>query len=157
MMANLLLVEGDLITEQPKISDVWIDGRRFELAAIKPPSVNPVGTWDLMLGMGAMGDIEAQLVLNGTPANITGALTVMGNESPLNSAQVSDDQVIATIDSARFGGSGTITLRLTINGDSARGNGSGPFGEFTLRGQRQMSSGTPEQVLTSTQWNEEAQ
>ena len=156
MMANLLVVEGDLITEQPKISDIWIDGQRFELQAIKPPSVNPVGTWSLTLGMGAMGDIEAELILTGTPANITGQLNVMGNESPLNSAQVSDDQVIATIDSSRFGGSGTITLRLTISGDSARGNGSGPFGDFSLRGQRQVSAGTPENIFTSTQWNQEA-
>lgn len=157
MMANLVVTEGDLITEQPKITDVWIDGHRFELAAIKPPSVDPVGTWALTLGMGAMGDIEAELILTGTPANIAGQLNVMGNESPLNSAQVSDDQVIATIDSSRFGGSGTITIRLTINGDNARGNGSGPFGEFTLRGQRQVSVSTPENVMTSTQFDEESQ
>lgn len=157
MMANLVVVEGDLITESPKISDVWIDGQRFELAAIKPPSVDPVGTWALTLGMGAMGDVEAQLVLAGTPTNLSGTLSVMGNDSPLNTAEVSDDQVIATIDSSRFGGSGTITLRLTINGDSARGNGSGPFGEFTMRGQRQVVAAGPEALLTQTLSIEEAQ
>lgn len=157
MMANLVVVEGDLITETPKISDLWIDGQRFELAAIKPPSVDPVGTWALTLGMGAMGDVEAQLVLAGTPTSLSGTLSVMGNDSPLNTAEVSDDQVIATIDSSRFGGSGLITLRLTINGDSARGNGSGPFGEFTLRGQRQVVAAGPEALLTQTLSIEEAQ
>lgn len=157
MMANLLVVEGDLITDAPKISDVWIDGKRFELAAIKPPSVDPVGTWSLTLGLGGMGDVEAQLVLTGSATNLAGTLSVMGNDSPLNSAEVSDDQVIATIDSSRFGGSGTITLKLTINGDSARGNGSGPFGEFTLRGQRQVAAASPETNSIQTQSTEEAQ
>lgn len=156
MMANLVVVEGDLITENPKISDVWIDGNRFELAAIKPPSVDPVGTWAITLGMGAMGDIEGQLLLTGTASNLDGTLTVMGNDSPLTNAQVSGDQVIASIDSSRFGGSGTITLKLTINGNSARGNGSGPFGEFTLRGQRQVSAASPEQSVLQTVSTQEA-
>ncbi|HEY7907173.1 MAG TPA: amidohydrolase family protein [Wenzhouxiangella sp.] len=150
MMANLIVAEGDLISDNPKISDVWVDGHQFTLAAIKPPSVDPVGTWGLTLGLGGMGDVEAQLVLTGTPANIDGTLSVMGNDSPLTSAEISDDQLIATIDSSRFGGSGTITLKLTINGDSARGNGSGPFGEFTLRGQRQVATASPDQAITST-------
>ena len=157
MMANLLVVNGELISETPKISDVWVDGRRFELAAIEPPSVDPVGTWALTLGMGAMGDVEAQLVLTGTPSNLGGVLTVMGNDSPLNDAQVSDDEVTARLDSSRFGGSGTITLKLTINGDAARGNGTGPFGEFTLRGQRQVAAASPEANLAQAGSIEEVQ
>ncbi len=157
MMANLLVVEGELITEEPIISDVWIDGQRFELASIEPPSVDPVGTWALTLGMGAMGDVEAQLVLTGTPTDLGGTLTVMGNESPLNDARVSDDQVTARLDSARFGGSGTITLKLTISGDSARGNGTGPFGEFTLRGQRRVAAASPQMTAAQTRSTQEAQ
>lgn len=157
MMANLLVVEGELITEEPAISDVWIDGQRFELASIEPPSVDPVGTWALTLGMGAMGDVDAQLVLTGTPTDLGGTLTVMGNDSPLNDARVSDDQVTARLDSSRFGGSGTITLKLTIDGDAARGNGTGPFGEFTLRGQRQVASASPEINVAQANATEEAQ
>ena len=157
MMANLLVVEGELITEEPAISDVWIDGQRFELASIEPPSVDPVGTWALTLGMGAMGDVDAQLVLTGTPTDLGGTLTVMGNDSPINDARVSDDQVTARLDSSRFGGSGTITLKLTINGDAARGNGTGPFGEFTLRGQRQVASASPEINVAQAGATEEAQ
>lgn len=149
MMANLIVAEGELISESPKISDVWVDGKRYELATIKPPSVDPVGTWALTLGLGGMGDVDGQLILTGTPANIQGTLSVMGNDSPLTTAEVSDDQLIATIDSSRFGGTGTITLKLTINGDSARGNGSGPFGEFTLRGQRQVAAASPEKATAS--------
>jgi len=84
-------------------------------------------------------------------------LTVMGNESPLNDTRVSDDQVTARLDSARFGGSGTITLKLTISGDSARGNGTGPFGEFTLRGQRRVAAASPQMTAAQTRSTQEAQ
>ncbi|MFU8830774.1 MAG: amidohydrolase family protein [Wenzhouxiangella sp.] len=135
-MANLLVVEGELFTENPAISDVWIDGRLHVMAAIEPPAVDPAGTWALTLGMGAMGDVDASLVLSGPPTNMEGTLTVMGNETPLNEVRVSGERVIASIDAARFGGSGTISIRMDIDGDRARGTGSGPFGEFTVRGRR---------------------
>ncbi len=135
-MANLIVVEGELFTENPAISDVWIDGRRHVMAAIEPPAVDPAGTWALTLGLGGMGDVDASLVLSGPPTNMEGTLTVMGNETPLSEVRVSGERVIASIDAARFGGSGTITIRMEIDGDRARGTGSGPFGEFTVRGRR---------------------
>ncbi|MEE4639440.1 MAG: amidohydrolase family protein [Wenzhouxiangella sp.] len=136
MMANLLVVEGELFTESPAISEVWVDGQRHVLASLEPPAVDPAGSWDLVLGLGGMGDVEATLLLEGAPTSLTGMLTVMGNDSPLNEVRVSGERLSATIDGGRFGGSGTISIRLDIDGDRARGNGSGPFGEFSVRGQR---------------------
>lgn len=135
-MANLVLVEGELLTESPSITEVWVDGQRHVLAALVPPAVDPAGTWALTLGLGAMGDVEAQLVLSGPPSRMEGTLTVMGNETPLSEARVSGERLIASIDASRFGGSGNISIRLDIDGDRARGTGSGPFGEFTIRGRR---------------------
>ncbi len=145
-MANLVVVEGELMTDSPAISQVWIDGRQHVLAAIVPPEVDPAGTWELTLGLGDMGDVDASLELSGPPRNMQGALTVMGNETPLTEARVSGDRLIASIDASRFGGSGTISIRITIDGDRARGNGSGPFGEFTIRGRR-TSGPDDEEVL----------
>ncbi|NDY95446.1 amidohydrolase family protein [Wenzhouxiangella limi] len=136
MMANLIVVEGDLLTENPAITEVWVDGQRHVLASLEPPAVDPAGTWDLVLGLGGMGDVEATLALEGAPTSMTGTLSVMGNDSPLNEVRVSGERVIATIDGGRFGGSGTISIRLDIDGERARGSGSGPFGEFSVRGQR---------------------
>ncbi|MFW5815569.1 MAG: amidohydrolase family protein [Wenzhouxiangella sp.] len=136
MMANLIVVEGELLTENPAINEVWVDGQRHVLASLEPPAVDPAGRWDLVLGLGGMGDVEATLALEGAPTNMTGTLSAMGNESPLKDVRVSGERVTATIDGGRFGGSGTISIRLDIDGDRARGSGSGPFGEFSVRGKR---------------------
>jgi hypothetical protein len=144
-MANLIIVEGELLTESPSITEVWIDGQRHVLATLLPPTVDPAGTWTLTLGLGSMGDVEASLVLSGPPSNMQGSLNVMGNETPLSEARVSGERLIASIDASRFGGSGTISFRLDIDGDRARGNGSGPFGEFTIRGRR--TSGPDEEEI----------
>ncbi|TVS12843.1 MAG: hypothetical protein EA419_03475 [Wenzhouxiangella sp.] len=142
MMANLVVVEGELLTDGPAITEVWVDGRRHVLAALVPPAVDPAGTWNLVLGLGGMGDVDATLVLEGPPTRMQGQLSVMGNDTPLSEVRVSGERVIATIDASRFGGSGTISIRLDIDGDRARGSGSGPFGDFSVRGRR---SATPEQ------------
>jgi len=145
-MANLIVVEGELFTENSSISDVWIDGRRHVMTAIEPPAVDPAGTWALTLGLGEMGDIDASLFLSGPPTSMQGTLTVMGNETPLSEVRVSGERVIASIDGARFGGSGTISIRMDIDGDRARGTGTGPFGEFTVRGRR---TGGPDEEETN--------
>ncbi len=143
-MANLIIVEGDLMVESPTINAVWIDGREYVLAALIPPAVDPAGTWSLTLGLGSMGDMEALMVLTGPPTGMSGTLSVMGNESPFTDVKVSGEEVIASMDASRFGGSGTVTMRLKIDGDRARGNGNGPYGEFTVRGQRTGTPDTPE-------------
>ncbi|NKI35310.1 amidohydrolase family protein [Wenzhouxiangella sp. XN79A] len=146
-MANLVVVEGELFTEAPTISEVWIDGVRFELARLEPPAVDPVGTWALTLGLPGMGDVDAELVLTGTPSSLDGTLNTMGNETPLSEIRVSGKQLQIRIDASRFGGAGTISINMDIDGDRGRGNGSGPFGEFTVRGQR--SSGPDEEETRS--------
>lgn len=135
-MANLVVVEGDLFKENPSISQVWVDGRQHVLAALVPPAIDPAGTWDLVLGLGGMGDVEATLVLSGPVTAMQGSLTVMGNETPLSEVRVSGERVTASIDASRFGGSGAISIRLDIDGERARGTGAGPFGEFSVRGNR---------------------
>ncbi len=135
-MANFIVVEGELFKEQPTITQVWIDGQQHILTALVPPTVDPAGTWSLVLGLGGMGDVEATLVLSGPVSALRGSLTVMGNQTPLSDVRVSGDRVIASIDASRFGGSGSIAIRLDIEGERARGSGSGPFGQFSVRGTR---------------------
>jgi len=143
-MANLVLVEGDLFAEKPTISEVWVDGHRFELAKLTPPEVDPAGTWNLTLGLEGMGDIEATLTLSGEPSDMEGTLTAMGSESPLAEARVSGKQLQLKIDAARYGGAGTVSINMDIEGERGRGNGSGPFGEFTVRGTKSSGPGDEE-------------
>ena len=135
-MANLVIVEGELFAEKTSISEVWIDGRRFELAKLVPPEVDPAGTWNLVMGVAGMDEVQGDLVLTGDPARMEGSLRVMNNTLELREARVSGKRLNITVDTARLGTSGTITINLDIEGDSARGTGSGPFGEFTVRGTR---------------------
>ncbi len=143
-MANLVVVEGELFAEKPAISEVWVDGHRFELAKLTPPEVDPAGTWNLTLSLAGMGDVDATLTLFGEPASMDGALLVMGNETPLTQARVSGKQLQIRIDATRFGATGTISINMDIEGDRARGNGSGPFGEFTVRGTKSSGPGDEE-------------
>lgn len=143
-MANLVIVEGELFAEKPTISEVWVDGHRFELAKLTPPEVDPAGTWNLTLGLEGMGDVDATLTLSGEPSNMEGTLLVMGNETPLSEARVSGKQLQVKIDAARFGGAGTVSINMDIEGERGRGNGSGPFGEFTVRGTKSSGPGDEE-------------
>ncbi|MEM1080566.1 MAG: amidohydrolase family protein [Pseudomonadota bacterium] len=144
-MANLMIVDGDLFTESPTISEVWVDGQRYELTALTPPEVNPAGTWDVVINAGGMGEIEGVLDLSGPPTGMQGSLTIMGTTAPLTEARVSGKQLQIKFDAANFGAAGTISINFDIDGERGRGNGSGPFGDFTLRGQR--VSAAPEQEV----------
>jgi hypothetical protein len=138
-MANLVIVDGDLFVDNPTISEVWIDGHRFELAKLEPPAVDPAGSWTLTLGgVGGMGDIDAELVLTGEPTSLDGSMSVMGNELTVTEGRVSGKQVRLQFN---IGGSGTISVNFEVDGDRARGNGSGPYGDFTVRGERSGPSG----------------
>ena len=136
-MANLVLVEGELFIENPTISEVWIDGHRFELTKLEPPEVDPSGTWALTLGLSGMGDVDAELTLSGPPTSLDGSMAVMGNDLQVTEGRVSGKQVQLKFN---LGGSGTISVNMEVDGDRARGNGTGPYGEFTVRGDR---SGPP--------------
>ncbi len=139
-MANLVLVEGELFGEDATIREVWVDGRRFELAKIEPPEVDPAGTWALTLNFSGMGEIEGELVLSGPPSRMEGKMTVMGNETTVSEARVSGKQLQLRVE----GGQGTTSINLDIDGDRARGTGSSPFGEFSVRGQRTPGPGDEE-------------
>ncbi len=143
-MANLVIVDGELLTEKPGLREVWVDGERFELARLEPPEVEPAGTWALTLAFGGMGDIEGELKLEGPATGLSGTITVMGNEAPLAEARVSGKTLTLKIDAARWGQGGTTTIRLDIDGDQGRGTGSGPFGEFTVRGRKSAGPGDVE-------------
>ena len=95
--------------------------------------------------LGGMGDVEAILELSGPPTGMQGSLLVMGITAPLTEARVSGKQLQVKIDAANFGESGTISIDFDIDGERGRGNGSGPFGSFTVRGQR--AAGTPDEEI----------
>ena len=136
-MANLVIVEGELFTEETKVREVWIDGRRYEVKETKPPEVEPAGSWKLTVETPDGQQIPVTLVLEGVAPSLTGTVAAMGSEPlALTGAEVSGKTVEVSFDSTGLGMPGTITLNLEIDGDRAEGNGVSPSGPFTISGSR---------------------
>ncbi len=134
-MANLLIVEGDLFTEKPKLREVWVDGRRFELKDVKPPEINPAGTWDLIISAGDQR-MPMSMELVGTMEDLSGSISTPAGKLPFSSVEVSGKKVEVTFDGASLGMPGTFTFTMSVKGDTARGAGTGPPGSFTFKGKR---------------------
>lgn len=135
-MANLVVVQGELFTADGKIRSVWVDGQRYELEEIAPPEVDPLGTWDLDITAGGGARITAVLEITGDPGQLSGTITGQGVAIPLTDASVSAKNLTVTFDGTSLGMPGTFTLTLSLDGDQARGSGTGPMGSFSLEGTR---------------------
>lgn len=143
-MANLVVVEGDLFVEKPEIREVWIDGRRYELKEVEPPEVDPAGTWELTVTTGSGMELTTTLVIEGEVGALTGHFIGMGQQIPLTEATVSGKTLTVGWDGTPIGMPGAFTMSLQIQGDTARGGGSGPPGSFSVRGTRSESPAPPE-------------
>ena len=135
-IANLLVVEGDLWVEKPKLREVWVDGIRYELKELKPPEVDPVGTWDIVIDAGPGGKIPVQLVIQGEIGSLSGTIGSSAGTLPLGSVEVSGKAVEIAFDSTPFGMPGTIQIKLNVAGETASGSGTSPQGPFRLTGKR---------------------
>lgn len=74
-IANLVLVEGDILTKEAKVKGVFADGKRFEIKEVKvkegeKPLVNVSGRWEISIeGQGlkvTVNFIQEEAVLSGT-------------------------------------------------------------------------------------------
>ncbi len=135
-MANLAVVDGDLFSEKPKVREVWIDGRRYEVKESKPAEVEPAGTWELVVTTGDGQKMPVTLTLSGKAGALDGAIGAMGREVPVSSAEVSGSTLEVSFDGTDLGIPGTISFSLEIEGDGAKGSGVAPEGGFTLEGRR---------------------
>jgi hypothetical protein len=134
-MANLVVVEGDLFVDKPKIREVWIDGRRYEVKASEPAEVDPAGTWEVTV---VAGDevIPVTLVITGAVSDLSGSIRAMGHDLPLASVDVSGKTLEVACDSTPLGLPGEVVMRLTIDGDAAKGSAESPQGPATLTATR---------------------
>ncbi|RMH17322.1 MAG: hypothetical protein D6696_16030 [Acidobacteria bacterium] len=135
-MANLLVVDGELFVDSPKLRQVWIDGRRYELKESKPPEVDPAGTWSVTVRTGDGQQMSFTLKLEGTADSLRGSIATPGGELPLSSVTVSGKTVEMELDSTPLGMPGTIQLSMTVTGDGGRGSGTAPPGPFTFTARR---------------------
>ena len=144
-MANVVVTEGDLFTEDVKITALWIDGVHAELKEIKPPTVDPVGSWDIVIDAGPGGQLQVSVAFTGTVEDLSGSVSTAQGSLAMLDASVSGESVEFSIDSTPLGMPGTISFVMSIDGDSCSGTGVAPQGAFTFKGDR-VSGPSPEVI-----------
>jgi imidazolonepropionase-like amidohydrolase len=164
-VANLVVSEGDLFTEQATVRDVWVDGRAYEVSAA--PQIDPRGTWRI-----ASDDewgFEAELRLEGPLNRVRGYLDLPGGAPPrFDGARIDLDDVSvvaetgrieARFDGAELGYQGFILLAGSVSGDRFSGwtslpNGANPeFSGERVEGwegpaRGQVAAGVPDLELS---------
>jgi len=150
-VANLVVSEGDLFTEEATVRDVWVQGRVYGVT--RPTQIDPRGTWQI-----ASDDewgFEADLVLEGPLNRLRGYLDIAstGPELP-GGARVDLESASAVAETgrlqARFNGEvlgyqGMALLSGSVRGDEFYGWTSLPNGaDPSFRGTRTEGFEGPE-------------
>jgi imidazolonepropionase-like amidohydrolase len=137
-VANLVVTEGDLFTEEATVRDVWVRGRVYGVT--RPPQIDPRGTWRI-----ASGDewgFDAVLRLEGPLNSLRGSIDVAGPEGAiinLASASVVAEtgRVEVRFDGEDLGYEGVALMAGSVQGDEFYGWTSLPNGaDPAFRGTR---------------------
>jgi imidazolonepropionase-like amidohydrolase len=134
-VANLVVSEGDLFTEEAGVRDVWVNGRAYEVT--RPPEIDPRGTWRI-----ASEDewgFDATLRLEGPLNRLGGFINVEGTAIDLESAEVVAEtgRIEVRFDGEELGYEGIALLAGSVRGEDFYGWTSLPNGaDPSFRGSR---------------------
>jgi imidazolonepropionase-like amidohydrolase len=137
-VANLVVSQGDLFTEEAAVRDVWVHGQAYEVT--RPPEVDPRGTWAI-----ASDDewgFEATLRLEGPLNRLGGSIDVAGPSGAsidLASAEVIAEtgRIEVRFDGEELGYEGVALLAGSVRGEDFYGWTSLPNGaDPSFRGSR---------------------
>ena len=141
-VANLIVSEGDLFTEEATVRDVWVRGTVYGVT--RPAQIDPRGTWRIAStdewGFDAVLTLEGSL--NRLQGHIELAVEPGGDEGvriPLASASVVAEtgRIEARFDGEELGYEGTALLAGSVRGDEFYGWTSLPNGaDPSFRGSR---------------------
>ncbi|HEX5580071.1 MAG TPA: amidohydrolase family protein [Gemmatimonadaceae bacterium] len=135
-VANLVVADGNLFTEEASVRDVWVQGTRYGVT--RPPQIDPRGTWTIATDDQA--GFPATLRLEGPLNRIRGTIQrPNGRPITLASARVVTEtgRLEATFDGEPLGYQGTILLTGSVRGEEFFGWMSLPNGaDPALRGTR---------------------
>lgn len=132
-VANLVVSEGDLFTQEADIRDVWVQGVVYGVT--RPAQIDPRGTW--VVQSDDQWGFRAQLVLEGTLNRLRGWIDIApGPDSPqgarvdLESATVVAEtgRLEVRFDGEEMGYEGTALLAGAVTGDQFFGWTSLPNG-----------------------------
>ncbi len=85
-VANLVITEGDLFTEESAVRDVWVQGKQYGIT--RPPQIDPRGTWTITSDDAGTFK-SATLRLEGPLNRIRGTVELGGRRPvPLSSVRI---------------------------------------------------------------------
>ena len=150
-IANLLVSEGDLFTQDAEVRDVWVQGRVYDIT--RPAQIDPRGTWRIT-STDEWG-FNAILTLEGPVNRLRGQLEVAAGSTTrfdgalvnLSSAQAVAEtgRIEVRFDGEELGYQGTILLAGSVRGDEFFGWTSLPNGaDPSFSGSREDAYEGPE-------------
>lgn len=129
-VANLVVADGNLFTEDAGVRDVWVQGTRYGVT--RPPQIDPRGTW--AISSDDEFGFKGTLTLEGPLNRIRGSIEREGRTAiPLASARVVAEtgRLEVTFNGEQLGYEGKALLSGSVSGDQFFGwtslpNGSDP-------------------------------
>lgn len=144
-VANLVVSEGDLFTEEASVRDVWVHGVAYGVT--RAAQIDPRGTWTI--ASTDRGGFEAQVRIEGTLNRLSGYIDVSpggrveeGVRIDIESASVVTEtgRIEVRFDGEFLGFAGTALLAGSVSGDEFYGWSSLPNGANpSFRGSRTES------------------
>ncbi len=126
-VANLVVSEGDLFTEDATVRDVWVQGTRYGIT--RPPQIDPRGTWAITSD--DADGFKATLRLEGPINRIRGTIEREGRR-PINLANVrvvsETGRLEVTFPGEQLGYEGTVLMAGSVSGEQVYGWTSLPNG-----------------------------
>jgi imidazolonepropionase-like amidohydrolase len=126
-VANLVVADGDLFTQDAAVRDVWVQGTRYGVT--RPPQIDPRGTW--VIASEDQFGFKATLRLEGPLNRIRGSIEREGRRAiPLTSARVTAEtgRLEVTFDGEPLGYEGRVLLAGAVTGEEFFGWTSLPNG-----------------------------
>ncbi len=135
-VANLVVTDGDLFTEESSVRDVWVQGARYGVT--RPPQIDPRGTW--RIASDDSDGFSATLRLEGPLNRIRGSIERDGRRAiNLAAARVVAEtgRLEITFPGEQLGYEGTVLMAGSVSGDTVFGWTSLPNGtDPSFRGTR---------------------
>jgi imidazolonepropionase-like amidohydrolase len=146
-IANLVVSSTDLLSDSAKVSAVFVDGIRYEVAP--PPAPRPGvagggggapaqigGGWTMTL-TAPQGPVDITMTINQNGASFTGTMTSEHGTQEIADGQVSGRSVTWTVAFQAGGQSTTLSYRGEVDGTRMIGSADlGPFGSGTFTAER---------------------
>ena len=118
-VANFVITDGDLFTDQTRIMDVWVNGDRFNINSDNFIDVR--GDWELV---SSDGSVEASMsITQSRPGRLGGTITIDGIEAELSGVSSDDGtrRFRADFDGDAFEIHGLIRLTASVSDDQLNG------------------------------------